>query len=75
MTSNLFVAMRYMDEHRISYTVTRSGIYLYLTATLVGKRVEITVDEDDLINVAVFRGDETVDVGIDAVMKALEEDE
>lgn len=43
--------------------------------TLVGKRVEIRVDEDDLVDVCVFRGSEDVEVGMDAVMKALEEDE
>ncbi len=42
--------------------------------TLVGKRAEIRVDEDDIIDVSVFRGDEAVEVGMDAVIQALEED-
>ena len=33
------------------------------------------MNEDDMADVAVFRGDEAVEVGMDAVMKALEEEE
>ena len=75
MTSNLFSIMKFMDDRRICYTIVRTGPYLCLTATLVGKRVEITVDEDDMIDVAVFLGDESVEVGLDAVKRALEEDD
>ena len=42
--------------------------------TMVGKRTEITVDEDDMVDVAVFRGNEDVAVGMDAVVRALEDD-
>ena len=45
-----------------------------ITAGLIGKRVEISVTDDDIFDVAVFRGDESVEVGMAAVKKALEED-
>ena len=44
-------------------------------ATMVGKRIEIAVDEDDMVDVAVFRGNEAVEVGIDAVKSALEDEQ
>ena len=38
---------------------------------MVGKRIEITVDEDDMVDVAMFRRTENVEVGLDAVKSAL----
>jgi hypothetical protein len=75
MSSKMFEVMKLLESKRIHFAVQRSGPFVVLTATMVGKRVEISVDEDDLIDVSVFRGDESVEVGMDAVLKALEEDE
>lgn len=38
------------------------------------KRAEIRVDEDNLVDVGAFRGDESVEVGMDAVPQAIEKD-
>jgi hypothetical protein len=76
MTSNLFQVMKLLEERRIHFFIERPGpLEVLLTATLVGKRVEIGVDENDIINVCVFRGSEDVDVGMDAILKAIEEDD
>jgi hypothetical protein len=76
MASILFDIMKLMEEKRISFRIERSSQFgVTLDATMVGKRIEITVDEDDMVDVAVFRGDEQVEVGIEAVKKALEYDD
>ncbi len=76
MTSKIFEVMKLLEARRISFLIERPGpLDLLITATLVGKRVEIGVDENDIVNVCVFHGDESVEVGMDAVLKALEEDE
>jgi hypothetical protein len=75
MMSILFEVLKLLEERRIGFFIERDRPDgLTITAALVGKRVEITVDEDDMVDVAVFGGDESVEVGMDAVRKALEED-
>ncbi len=76
MTSNLFEVLKLLEEKRIDSFIQRDRRDgLTITAALVGKRVEISVTEDDMVDVAVFRGDESVEVGMDAVRKAVEESE
>ena len=76
MSSNLFKAMKLLESKQIHFTIDRTSPFaITLTAALVGKRVEISVDEDDMVDVSIFRGDESVEVGMDAVLKAIEEDE
>ena len=76
MTSRLFEVLKLLEERRIGFFIERDRADgLTITAVLVGKRVEISVTEDDMVDVAVFRGDESVEVGMGAVLKALEEDE
>jgi len=76
MMSKVFEVMKLLEARRISFTIRRPGpLDLVITAVLVGKRVEISVNEDDVVDVSVFRGDESVEIGMDAVLKALEEDE
>ncbi len=75
MTSTLFEIIKLLEERHIGFFIERDRRDgLTITAGLVGKRVEISVTEDDMVDVAVFRGDESVEVGMDAVKKALEED-
>lgn len=75
MSSKLFEIMTLLESRRIHFAMQRSSPFgVLLTATMVGKRIEINVDQDDTVDVCIFRGDEAVDVGMDAVMKALEED-
>lgn len=76
MSTMVFDVMKLLEERRISYTIRRpSSFDLVFTAIQVGKRIEISVDENDVVDVCVFRGSEAVDVGMDAVLKALEEDD
>lgn len=76
MTSKVFEVMKLLEARRISFSIRRPGpLDLVFTAIQVGKRVEITVDENEIVNVCVFRGDEAVEVGMDAVLKALEEED
>jgi hypothetical protein len=44
---------------------------LTIVATTIGKRVEIFVDEDDIVDVSVFTGNEDVVLGLDAVRSAI----
>ncbi len=73
--SSLFAIMKFMDSQGIHYFLRRTGAFVTILATMPGKRVEFTVDEDDMIDVAVFKGDESVEIGLDAALKALSEDE
>ena len=76
MSAKIFEVLKALEERKISFYIQRDrDDGLTITATLIGKRVEITVDEKDMVDVAVFRGDELVEVGIDAVLKALEYDD
>ena len=76
MASILFEVLKLLEERRIGFFIERDRHDgLTITAVLVGKRVEISVTEDETVDVAVFRGNEMVEVGMDAVRKALEEDE
>ncbi len=75
MTLSLFEVLKLMEERRIGFFIQRDrSDGLTITAALVGKRVEISVTEDEMVDVAVFRGDESVEVGMDAVRSALEDD-
>jgi hypothetical protein len=66
--------MKLLEARHISFFIERPGpLDLLITATLVGKRVEISVDENDIVSVYVFRGDESVEIGMDAVLRAIEE--
>jgi hypothetical protein len=76
MSAKLFEVLEALEKRKISFYIQRDrDDGLTITATLVGKRVEITVDDKDMVDVAVFRGDEMVEVGMKAVLKALEDDE
>jgi hypothetical protein len=76
MSSKLFEIMKLLESKRIHFGMQRSSPFgVLLTAAVVGKRIEISADEDDMVDVSIFRGDETVEVGIEAVVKALEADE
>ncbi len=73
MSNKLFELMKLLDENRLTFTIRRPTNYeLVLTVIDVGKRIEISYDENDMVDVSVFRGDESVEVGMDAVLEALE---
>ena len=76
MASILFDIMKLLEQKRILFRIERTSQFgVTLDATMVGKQIEITVDEDDVVDVAVFHGDKQVEVGIEAVKKALEYDD
>jgi len=75
MATSIFDVVRLLESKRLSFYIQRNSPYdLTITAVLVGKRVEIRVGEDGLVDVAAFTGDEQVEVGMDAVETALQED-
>jgi hypothetical protein len=64
--------MRVLDGERIPFFVTRTREDgLTIIATAIGRRIEIFVDESELVDVSVFNGSEDVSVGIDPVRAAL----
>ncbi len=76
MSNKLFELMKLLDENRLTFTIRRPTNYeLVLTVIDVGKRIEISYDENDMVDVSVFRGDELVEVGMDAVLEALEDND
>ncbi len=76
MSSKLFELMKLLESRQIHFMIRRSSPFaLMLHATMIGKRIEISVEEDDSVDVCVFRGDESVEVGMDAVLRALDEDD
>jgi hypothetical protein len=76
MTNKLFELMKLLDEKHLTFTIRRPTNYeLVLTVIDVGKRIEISYDENDVVDVCVFHGDESVEIGMDAVLQALEADD
>ena len=76
MPSKLFEIMKLLEGRRIEFTIRRPGpLDPVITAIPVGKRSEISVDENDMVDVCVFSGSEDVAAGMDAVLAALEEGE
>jgi hypothetical protein len=76
MGSPLFAIMRLLESKNIYFGVYRcSSDAVLIFATMVGKRIEITVDENDGVDVAIFNGNEDVQMGIEAVKDAVEYDD
>jgi hypothetical protein len=75
MASKVFTGMQ-VFEPRVSRFVLRNPAPLdrLITARSSGRRVEIGVDENDFLSVRVDR-DESGEVGMDAVLRALEDPE
>lgn len=61
MSSKLFKILRLLDEARIHYFIERyRDDTVDIVATVVGKRIEISVFEDDHAEISVFTGNEDV---------------
>ncbi len=76
MHSTLFDVMKLLEASHVHFYLARESAFnVTISATMVGKRIEITVDEDGTVDVAVFRGNEDVEVGMDAVRKAIADDD
>ncbi len=76
MSSTLFGVIRLLEAKGVRFNMERASPYaVIILATMVGKRIEITVDESDIVDVSVFRGSEDVEVGMAAVEKAIEDED
>lgn len=61
MTSSVFRILRRLDQAKIHYFLERHrSDAIDITATVVGRRIEITVFEDDHVEVSQFLGNEDV---------------
>jgi len=75
MSAMIFQVLKLLDDSHTPYLLARtSPMGITIIATQVGKRIEITVDEHEVVDVAMFVGDENVEVGIEAVRRALAQD-
>jgi hypothetical protein len=75
MPAMIFQVMRLLDREQIPFLVTRTREEgLTIVATTVGRRIEIFVDESEMVDVSVFVGSEDVTVGVDAVSAAISDD-
>ncbi|KPH09370.1 hypothetical protein CO657_18370 [Rhizobium acidisoli] len=61
MTSPVFNILKLLDEAGIKYLISRyRAETIDIHATLVGERIEISVFEDDHVEISRFFGDENV---------------
>ncbi len=65
MSSAIFEVSRLLENAHIHFFVERERgtDCIRLTATFVGERVEIEIFDDDHIEIARFRGDESIEEG------------
>lgn len=72
MTSPLFAICRMLEAAGLHFFIERErgSDSILLTATFVGERVEIDVFEDGRIEISRFRGDESVEGGME-LLRAL----
>jgi hypothetical protein len=76
MASKDFNGMRVFEARRTSVILRKPApLDRLITARSEGKTVEIGVDENDVVSVCVFRGEESIELGMDDVLRALEEDD
>ncbi len=76
MASKVFKGMRVFEARRSNFILRKPApLDRLITARSGGKRVEIGIDENDVVSVYVFRGDESIEPGMDDVLRSLEEDE
>ena len=74
MGNNLFVVLRMLEKNKIHFYIERNRPdSVLVAATLVGKRVEIDVFDDDHIEVSCFLGRENVEGGMDLLMSIIKE--
>jgi hypothetical protein len=67
MPSVIFEVCQMLDEAKIHYFIERERgtNSILLTATFVGERVEVDIFEDDHIEISRFRGDESIEGGME----------
>jgi hypothetical protein len=71
--STLYVILDILDRNHLPYSISRHrDDTVLLSITLVGKRIEIDIFEDDHIEYSVFSGDESVSSDFDELLKILD---
>ena len=69
-TCAVFDTIRLLEKARIAFDIKRTrSDAVTMTATIVGERIEIDVFEDDHIEISRFRGDESVEGGMELLLQ------
>jgi hypothetical protein len=72
MASAVFKTIRMLEEARLHFFIERTRPdAIRLSVTMVGERVEIDVFEDDHLEISRFLGDESVEGGMELLVKML----
>jgi hypothetical protein len=75
MSSTLFDVMKMLESAKIHFTLSRDcPDAITVRATTVGERIEIYVFEDGHVEVSRFRGDESIEGGMDVVEEIVKRD-
>lgn len=70
MSCAVFDTIRLLEKAHIAFNINRyRPDALTVTATIVGERLEIDIFEDDHIEIARFRGDESIEGGIELLVQ------
>jgi len=70
MPSAVFRTMRLLDKANIHFSMRRGRPDTILfDATTVGERIEIEVFEDDHLEISRFRGDESIEGGMELLVE------
>jgi hypothetical protein len=73
MSGQIFKIMKLLEERGVHFFIERNRAdNITFFATTIGKRFEIYVDENDNVDFSVFRGNEDVIVGMDALIAELD---
>ena len=74
MPSALLEIVRLLEASELRFDIERLKSYGFLIhVALMGRRIEITVDDDGQVDVVMFVGSEDVKVGMDEVRAAIRE--
>jgi hypothetical protein len=72
MSSAVFETIRLLEKANLHFFIERHGPRsITLTVTMVGERVEIDIFEDDHLEIARFRGDESIEGGKELLLQLL----
>ena len=75
MTSSVFQVARMLNTVRLHYFIERTRPdTIRFSVTFVGERVEIDVFEDDHIEIARFRGDESIEGGMELLRELVNQE-
>lgn len=73
MNHPLFDLLQKLDTAKIAYSLGRyRPDTVLVTLTVPGERIEIDVFDDGHMEVSKFLGDESVESGVDVVLRAIE---